>query len=252
MKYIESKNGYFYKIKNNTKIRIPKEEYLKKVKKGGAAREEGGGGGGEGEGGVNSENGSIDIDKITTIDSYISSQRKVLKEQLDKYQKMEDILTMYNYIKSYLDKYNKFIKDLKTCAEKGCLDTLCETEKVNYTLLINKQIERLEQLKRLEQLATTQYSQSNKKILDDLILLYNKLLDIFKQMYTNNEQYPINLFFLKIKLIQFLYPFKSNDSSNSSFKYRLRTTKQVNDNKEHIMRVFDLTKDEFVDLKRKV
>ena len=228
MKYIESKNGYFYKIKNNTKIRIPKEEYLKKVKKGGAAREEGGGGGGEGEGGVNSENGSIDIDKITTIDSYISSQRKVLKEQLDKYQKMEDILTMYNYIKSYLDKYNKFIKDLKTCAEKGCLDTLCETEKVNYTLLINK------------------------KILDDLILLYNKLLDIFKQMYTNNEQYPINLFFLKIKLIQFLYPFKSNDSSNSSFKYRLRTTKQVNDNKEHIMRVFDLTKDEFVDLKRKV
>jgi hypothetical protein len=33
MKYIESKNGYFYKIKNNTKIRIPKEEYLKKLRK---------------------------------------------------------------------------------------------------------------------------------------------------------------------------------------------------------------------------
>ena len=36
MKYIESKNGYFYKIKNNTTTRISKTEYLKKVKKGGA------------------------------------------------------------------------------------------------------------------------------------------------------------------------------------------------------------------------
>jgi hypothetical protein len=39
MKYIESKNGYFYKIKNNTTTRISKAEYLKKVKKGGAPME---------------------------------------------------------------------------------------------------------------------------------------------------------------------------------------------------------------------
>ena len=40
VKFIVSKNGYFYKIVNNKKIRISKEEYLKKNKniKGGAPK----------------------------------------------------------------------------------------------------------------------------------------------------------------------------------------------------------------------
>ena len=240
MKYIESKNGYFYKIKNNTKIRIPKEEYLKKVKKGGATGEGGGGGGG------NSGNGSIYRDNTTNIDSYISSQRKVLIEQLDKYQKMEDISTMYKYIKSYLDKYNEYITDLQTSAQKGRISKLPEIEKVNYTLLIN------EQIKRLRELDTTQYPQSNKKILDDLILLYNKLLDIYKDMYnSNNEQKTNNLFDLKVKLITFLYPFVRTLLGRGII-HKSYTSSQVNDNKEQIMRVFDLTEEEFQKLMQKV
>jgi len=50
VKYFKSENGYFYKILNNMKIRVSKEEFKKKTKiKGGATATPGGGGGGGGE-----------------------------------------------------------------------------------------------------------------------------------------------------------------------------------------------------------
>ena len=51
VKYFTSENGYFYKILNNKKIRVSKEEFKKKTKiKGGVITGEGGGGGGGGGG----------------------------------------------------------------------------------------------------------------------------------------------------------------------------------------------------------
>jgi len=256
MKYIESKNGYFYKIKNNTTTRISKAEYLKKVKKGGAVQEESGGGGGGGGGGGNSRNGSNDRVNITTIDSYISTQREVLKEQLDKYineyQKMEDkyqkmdyILTMYKYIKSYLDKYTEYKTKLIASAQKGKTINIA-IEKVNYTLLIN------EQIKRLQEFDTIQYSNSNKEILANLISLYKKLLDICNDIYnSNNEPNTNNLFDLKVKLIKFLYPLVVKKHPPGMI-HTSRTSSQVSDNKKHIMGVFDLTEEEFVELKKRV
>jgi hypothetical protein len=147
---------------------------------------------------------------------------------------MQDILIMYNNIKNYLDKYNAYIKNLKFRAHQGLPGTLDVIEKVNYTLLINEQIEKLQQING---------SNSNREILDNLHILYMGQVDKFTEMFKNNgEQKTISLFDLKKKLIIFLNPLEINMPSD----YRMRTTtrNKVIKDQINIMRIFNLSEEE--------
>ena len=108
MKYIESKNGYFYQIKNNIKTRIPKDEYLNKLKRGGANNKEdksGGGGGGGGRGGGGNELSKELKDQLTKIFKMYKSIESVIKHEIELYNKVG--IEMINYTPLILDEICK-------------------------------------------------------------------------------------------------------------------------------------------------